>query len=230
MHLLKTDKMKKVYVICHMMASLDGRIDCDMTSQIGSDGYYEALEALNLDATIEGKTTALMHYALKELFHVDQPQAVRCEEIYKSHDADRWEAVVDTKGTLLWPETDTKDRLCIVSEKVSRQYLDYLKTRSISYIVTGEQEVDLLRAIEILKKDFGSERIGVVGGGHINGSFLAKGLLDEVSMVYGAAIDGREGFCAAFDGIDKSHSHPFMLHLKSVRQMGDDSVWLRYNL
>lgn len=23
------------YIICHMMASLDGRIDCDMTEQIG---------------------------------------------------------------------------------------------------------------------------------------------------------------------------------------------------
>lgn len=50
-------------VICHMMASLDGRIDCDMTSHLGSKGYYEALEALKIDTTVEGKVTALHHYA-----------------------------------------------------------------------------------------------------------------------------------------------------------------------
>ena len=42
--------MKKPYVICHMMASIDGRIDCAMTEQIEGNSYYEALEALNLDA------------------------------------------------------------------------------------------------------------------------------------------------------------------------------------
>ena len=42
-----------------MMASLDGRIDCDMTEQIGSDGYYEALNELDIDTSIEGKGTAI---------------------------------------------------------------------------------------------------------------------------------------------------------------------------
>ena len=47
--------MKKPYVICHMMASIDGRIDCAMTEQIEGNSYYETLELLNTDATIEGK-------------------------------------------------------------------------------------------------------------------------------------------------------------------------------
>lgn len=35
------------YVICHMMASLDGRIDCAMTEQIDdTNHYYEALKQL----------------------------------------------------------------------------------------------------------------------------------------------------------------------------------------
>ena len=36
----------KPYIICHMMASIDGRIDCDMTEHIGGNEYYEALEQL----------------------------------------------------------------------------------------------------------------------------------------------------------------------------------------
>ena len=220
--------MKKPYVICHMMASIDGRIDCAMTEQIEGNSYYEALEALNLDATIEGKITALMHYAEKKPFEDGDSPATGVDEIYKSHESKHWEAIVETRGTLQWPEGDTPDRLCIVSQQTSRAYLDYLRDRGISYIVVGRDHVDLAQATALMHSEFGAERIGVVGGGHINGSFLAMGLIDEVSMVFGPAIDGREGFGAAFDGIDASHEHPYKLHLKSVRQMDDECVWLRY--
>ena len=40
--------MKKPYIICHMMISLDGRIDCAMTEHLpGVDDYYQTLEALS---------------------------------------------------------------------------------------------------------------------------------------------------------------------------------------
>lgn len=221
--------MRKPYVICHMMASLDGRIDCAMTEQIEGNSYYEALEALNLDATIEGKVTARMHYAEKGAFDNGDSPAVGADEFFKSHDSNHWEAVVETRGSLLWPQGDTADRLCIVSQQTSRAYLDYLRERGISYIVTGRDHVDLDRATALMQREFGAERIGVVGGGHINGSFLRLGLLDEVSIVFGPAIDGREGFCAAFDGIEANHEHPYKLHLKSVRQMDDECVWLCYH-
>lgn len=220
--------MKKPYVICHMMASIDGRIDCAMTEQIEGNSYYEALGALNLDATVEGKITALMHYAEKGIFDSGDSPAAGSDEFFKSHESTHWEAIVETCGTLLWPEGDTPDRLCIVSQRTSRAYLDYLRGRGISYIVSGSNRVDLAHATALMYSEFGAERIGVVGGGHINGNFLSMGLLDEVSIVFGPAIDGREGFGAAFDGIDASHEHPYKLHLKSVRQMDDECVWLRY--
>ena len=35
------------YIITHMMESVDGRIDCDMTEQIDpTDSYYDALNRL----------------------------------------------------------------------------------------------------------------------------------------------------------------------------------------
>jgi hypothetical protein len=134
-----------------MMASIDGRIDCAMTEQIGGNEYYEALEMLCIDTTIEGKTTAVNHYAEKELFVPKDATPVGKEEFYRSHDAKRWEAVVDTHGTLRWPEGDTPDRICIVSQQASCEYLDYLRRRGISYIATGEEAIDLNRAINILQ-------------------------------------------------------------------------------
>ena len=41
--------MKKPYIICHMMMSVDGRIDCGMTVKIAcSNEYYETLSALDV--------------------------------------------------------------------------------------------------------------------------------------------------------------------------------------
>ena len=221
---------KKAFVVCHMMASVDGRIDCDMTEQIGGDGYYKALAALNVDTRVEGKVTALKHYAEKQPFVAEDKTPVGKEDVFKACDGTGWEVVADTHGTLRWPDSDTPSRVCLVSEDAPKEYLDYLRGRGTLYIATGKGGIDLARAVEILADVFGSKRIGVVGGGHVNGGFLRAGLLDEVSVVIGAAIDGREGFASVFDGIEASHTTPYKLHLMAVEQMADESVWLRYKL
>lgn len=220
----------KPYIVCHMMASVDGRIDCDMTAQIGADGYYAALSELKVDTTIEGRVTGLMHYAEKTPFRAKNPAPIGKTAFFKARESKEHAVIADTRGTLMWPESDTPDRVCLISESAPLEYAEYLESRGISYIAAGKDRIDLEKAVEILAREFGSRRIGVVGGGHINGAFLKAGLLDEVSMVYGAAIDGREGFAAAFDGIEKDHARPFMLRLESVKRMSDDSVWIRYSL
>jgi len=220
--------MNRPYVVCHMMASLDGRIDCDMTEQIGSDGYYEALNELDIDTSIEGKGTAIKHYAEPEPFQPVHNTPIGKTDFYKSHQSEHWEVICDTHGTLRYPESDTKERLVLTSEDASTEYLNYLKDRGISYIAVGKGHIDLAKALDILYNEFDSCQIGVVGGGHINAGFLQAGLLDEISIVYGSAIDGREGFACVFDGVPANHIHPWLLKLYDVQRMNDDSVWLRY--
>ena len=222
--------MNKPFVVCHMMASLDGRIDCDMTEQIGSNGYYDSLSELNVDTSIEGKGTAVKHYAEKETFVPKDNTPVGKTDFFRSHDGNHWDVIADTHGTLVYPESDTKDRLVLISESASKEYLYFLRDKGISYIAVGKEHIDLAKALDILYNEFGVRRVGVVGGGHINAGFHQAGLLDEVSMVYGAAIDGREGFTAAFDGVPADHIHPWLLKLTDVRRMSDDSVWLRYKV
>lgn len=45
----------KPYIICHMMSSVDGRIDCDMTEKIGGDEYYEVLKRLDCSSELSGR-------------------------------------------------------------------------------------------------------------------------------------------------------------------------------
>ena len=58
---------------------------------------------------------------------------------------------------------------------------------------------------------------------------MAKaGLLDEVSLVLGAGIDGRKGMTAVFDGIGNQSFPTVLLKLNSVERIGENSVWMRY--
>lgn len=122
---------------------------------------------------------------------------------------------------------DALPLIVLLSAQVSREYLELLREKSISYVVTGSERIDLARAMEVLGETFGIRRLGLVGGGHINGAFLDAGLLDEVSLLYAPDIDGRAGQTAVFDGI-AADREPFHLQLQEVRRCAEDVIWLRY--
>ena len=232
------------YIICHMMASLDGRIDCAMTEQIhDTNHYYDALAQLGCPSTLEGKTTLAMHYAQDGVFQPQRPHEDAGQQLYKAVEslqvddgtsgmAKGYAIGVDTRGTLLWDDNTTelfgRPLLMMLSEQASQEYLDYLKSKHISYITTGRNGIDLPSAMETLRTVFGVERLAVVGGGNINGSMLDLGLIDEVSMMYGYGIDGRGGMAAAFDGRPMDRK-PVRLTFKSVEEQ-DGIVWMRYQV
>ena len=106
-----------------------------------------------------------------------------------------------------------------------------MKTLGISSIVTGKEKIDLRRAIEILKEVFDVDRLAIVGGGKINGGFLQEGLIDELSLMIGPGIDGRNNQPTLFDGItDKKDFLPVQLDFKEVSTFPNGVVWLRYSL
>ena len=224
--------MKKPYIICHMMTSLDGRIDCAMTEQLpGVQEYYQTLEALNVPTTVTGRVTAELEMALPGKFQASDPTPVGREAFSKKADAPGYEAVVDTRGRLLWPDAGEAEKplLILTSQQVPREYLADLDSRSISWIAAGEERIDLARAAEILATEFGVERMAVVGGSAISTGFLDAGLLDEISVLIGAGIDGRGGMPAVFDG--RAMDHPVTpLRLTGVKQFDSGAVWLRYKV
>ncbi|MFY0390334.1 dihydrofolate reductase family protein [Hominicoprocola fusiformis] len=130
-------------------------------------------------------------------------EALGKEAFSKAAEAEGYEIVVDTHGTLLWGESagDERPLLILTSEQVSKEYLAYLNGKHISWIACGKEHVDLKRACEILAAEFDVKRAAAVGGEHINAGFPAAGLLDEVSILIGAGIDGRGGMQSVFDGL-----------------------------
>lgn len=221
--------MNRPYMICHMMASVDGRIDCAMTECLpGVQEYYAALDALQAPTRISGRVTAQLEMAQPGLFSCETQEPLGKEAFSKAEDAEGYEVVADTRGTLLWNGGE-EDRplLILTSEQVSREYLAYLDRAHISWIACGKEHIDLKRACEILHSAFGVERAAVVGGGHINAGFLSAGLLDEVSVLIGAGIDGRGGMSAVFDGLPETYPVTPM-KLSGVQAYDSGAVWLRY--
>lgn len=224
--------MKRPYTVCHMMATLDGRIDCAMTSKFeNTKEYYETLNALNVPTTVSGKTTAKMELTGEPDFEGDCGSPAGKEMFFKAESAEGYSVVTDTKGSLGWKDklVDGKPLIVIMSQQAGDRYLDYLKRRCISYIVCGEKRIDLGRASEILASEFGVKRMGIVGGGTINAGFLDAGLLDEISLLFAPGIDGRGGMKAAFDGLPMDRE-PFKLTLEDVESYKDGSLWLRYTV
>ena len=104
--------MKKPYIICHMMTSVDGRIDCAMTEQLpGVEDYYQTLDELNVPTTISGRVTAELEMA-KGIFEA------KCLEEYgkmgssKKCDAKGYEVILDTKGKLSDDFEKAFDKIC----------------------------------------------------------------------------------------------------------------------
>lgn len=213
------------------MSSVDGRIDCAMTEKIdNTDNYYQALDSLELDATLEGRVSRQMHYALPDPFKAKDATPIGEEKYFIAHPADHYDIAVDTHGLLTWPKDASSDNLLVITDEAcSHVYHDYLTANGISWIACGKNGIDFHKAMEILGEKFGVKRLGVVGGGHINGAFLQAGLLDEVSLMIGGGIDGRAGMPAVFDGIKQTDYPPTLLKLNSVERMGN-TVWLRYTV
>ena len=221
--------MKKPYIICHMMTSIDGRIDCAMTSKLpGVNEYYSTLSEINVPTTVSGRVTAELEMADGE-FVPKNKETYGKEGFSKKANAKGYEVIVDTKGKLLWHDASgmNKPYLILTSINVTKEYLDYLDSKNISWIACGNDKVDLVKASEILATEFGVERMGIVGGPIINTAFLDSDLLDEISILVGSGIDGRGGMPTVFDGLPMNHNVT-RLKLIDVQKFGSSAVWLRY--
>ena len=173
-----------------------------------------------------------MHFALPEPFVAASSEPIGRTAFHKAaEEKPGSDVAIDTHGKLRWPANKQHGQplLVIACEDCPKEYFDTLDRQGISWIAVGKSRIDLAKAMEMLNTEFGIGRIALVGGGHINGAFLAAGLLDEVSLMIGPGIDGRKGMASVFDGIDNPHRPATLLKLQSVERMGD-TVWMRYKV
>ena len=223
-------------VICHMMTSLDGRILTDgwPLSPEGRKQYEQVHASYDADGWLCGRVTMEQHFA----------QGTRPENEVKRehHGAPREDFVapgkhesyafaLDEHGRLAWDSNDIDGDhvVAILSERVSDDYLAFLRDKGVSYLVCGGRDVDLALMLEKIAARFGVTTLMLEGGGRINGSLLLAGLIDEVSVIVSPVVDGRIGTPALFD-VAADDAKPHRLALDAVERRADDTLWLRYRV
>ena len=223
----------KPHIICHMVSSVDGKIDGSALSSVMAAGEYEAAGAkLKGDAWICGRTTMQQHFAEKKPFVSTSCRPAGPRPVFVARRAKSYAISVDTQGKLLWAggDLDGDHLICVVSQQAPADYLDMLRQRGISYVVSGKSSVDLRKAVDQLGKHFAICTLLLEGGGHINGAFLEAGLVDELSLLVVPGVDGRHEIPAVFDGVSPSKKKAVRLRLKSVERRKRDALWLRYEV
>ncbi|MBV9998689.1 MAG: RibD family protein [Verrucomicrobia bacterium] len=222
----------KPHIICHMLASVDGRIDGEALEAVTQEGEYEATAAqLGGDAWLCGRTT-MEYFAEEDPFVSASNAPAGPQPVFVARRADAYAIAVDTRGKLRWAKGSLGDDhlICVLSEQAPADYLDLLRDKGVSYVVCGASSVDLTRAVDLLGEHFGIRTLLLEGGGHINGAFLQAGLVDELSLVLVPGIDGRREVPAVFDGVNPARACAVALKLRSVERRAKDALWLRYEV
>lgn len=239
--------MARPRIICHMHMSLDGKIvgdylptDVGMASQrefhalaYGLDRHFRAHKGwLSGRITTEDNFT---HYRKPELD--DTATTAPGGDYIAVPDAPMNYFSVDPSGMLGWDRNsidyfDTNAHVVeILSGKASNAYKNLLRRLEISYLIAGEDSLDLELAVEKIGATFGVEELMLGGGGGLNWSFIRAGLCDELSLVLTPAADGTKGAQTLFEA-DERYSTPVPtgFTLNATQVLNDGSLWLRYTV
>lgn len=227
----------KPYVICHMVASVDGRTLTSRWRPENADrrGYFEPLhDRLGVDAWLVGRVTG-QEYAKRDAYPRHTDQRYPREAWFARRDAAAYGIVLDAHGKIAWGRSDIGgDPIVVVlTELVSDTHLAGLREDGVSYVFAGTRELDLGLVLEILHRELGIKRLEVNGGGVTNGAFLRAGLIDEISVAIFPAVDGRNGAPCVFDSREEEAGTAAALRsvtLASSEVLECGAVWLRYRV
>jgi riboflavin biosynthesis pyrimidine reductase len=227
----------KPYVICHMNASVDGRILGSRwrPAENRMPGLFERLhETLGGGSWLIGRVTG-SEYAKAEAYPDHNGETYPREPWFARRDAAAYGIALDAQGKIAWGRSDIGGDpiVAVLTEKVSAAHLAGLRREGVSYIFAGRQQLDLALALEILNRELRVDRLLLEGGGGSNGSFLRAGLIDEISVAICPAIDGAKGAPSIFDSSDKEAGIAAPIGgmtLASCEVLEGGAVWLRYRL
>ncbi len=217
------------YVICHMAPSIDGRIVSVGSSRSLTAAYDRLAETFDADAWIAGRVSMAPYAGKTRVPRRKVRSRIPRKDFIADSNASSYAIAIDSSGKLTWKSNaiDEAHVITILSERVSDDYLAFLQSRGVSYLFSGRTKIDLSKVLVKLRKKFGIRKLLLEGGGKINGSFLAAGLIDELSVLIARVADGSVGTPTLFD-VEGEAGPPRKLRLISVETLQGDLVWLRY--
>jgi riboflavin biosynthesis pyrimidine reductase len=220
-----------------MVASIDGRIVVDgwpdAISATVRRQYEEVHASYHADGWLCGRVT--MEAFAKRLRTTEEVarehRGPPREDFVPPGDHASFAFAIDPAGRLAWESNNIGGDhvVAVLSERVSDDYLAFLRERGASYLLAGARDVDLPLALDKIGARFGVKTLMLEGGGQINGGMLRAGLVDEVSLLVAPVVDGRTGTPALFD-VEAGGTALGRLALDHVERRAGDVLWLRYRV
>jgi 2,5-diamino-6-(ribosylamino)-4(3H)-pyrimidinone 5'-phosphate reductase len=215
-----------------MMSSVDGRIQQKNWGLKNPGDLYEQMAAkITSDGWIVGRVTMEEFSSTKPRkrrpgkFHVPKGDFVG------DYDTETFAIAIDPHGKLKFDtnRVDTEHVITVVTGNVSAEYLDYLRSKQVSYIIGGKKQIDLRTVVWKLAKYFPIKRLTLQGGGGVNGSFLKAGLIDELYLLVLPVADGSMATPTVFDAeIGYTKRRAAQLRLRSAKVLNKNSILLKY--
>lgn len=242
--------MNKPKIICHMIASVDGKLYPSRWSAgaVKSDisaSYERAASVYGAQGWMVGRVT-MAEYAdsIKEEEPLVTPEIVAGfkgpgpASFTGDLDGRLLAAVFDSRCSLHYsdPILPTGEHLVAVLPACAPQeYLEELQKAGIYYVFAGADGRDLKAGVQALAAAFDASTLLLEGGAVINGAFLLHRLIDELSLLIYPGLDGHLDV-PSFLGVKGAHDlSPAQLSgvrmkLISANAGEGDIVWLRYGL
>jgi riboflavin biosynthesis pyrimidine reductase len=222
------------HIICLMTSSLDGRLhpgrytrSPDGTPNDWSAAYEALHDELAADAWIVGRTT--MAEMAKGTPHPPANPQTPPRPLHLTGARGPFAIALDRSGKLHFaaPDVGGDPVVALLGPDVPDTHLAELAGDGISYIVAADPDMALAPLMRILKRDLGIETLLLEGGGGINGSFFAAGLVDEFTVFLAPALDGSPSPAIVEAGKDGLKGK-VQLSLFSCDQLSSGAVRLRY--
>jgi len=217
-----------------MMSSLDGRIIVQRWGQNppGRADYETTANTYDAQAWLCGRVT------MEKDFTEGRPPVLKPvtapldrRDFVAEHGAESFAIAVDAHGKLGWDAASIDDDhiIEVLTEQVPDAYLVGLRELGISYIFGGRTELNFAVVLEKLGRLFPIQTILLEGGGHLNGSLLKAGLVDEISQLILPLVDGASNSAVSFEqGPNPGPARH--LKLLALEQRPHDVLWLRYEV
>lgn len=227
----------KPHVICLMVSSLDGRIHPSRWTKSPDGGPKEWSKVYeDLHGKLEGDAWLVGRVTMAEMSKATAHPPAATSTIERPHhfakrDAKTYAIAFDRSGKLHFdkPDVGGDHVVVLLGPAVTDAHLAGLASAGVSYVVAPDDSMAVRPLLELLGHELGIKRLLVEGGGNVNGSMLAAGVVDEISLLVAPAIDGALGITGVFEVPDKAGlAGKVRLRFTSVETLEHGTVHLRY--
>lgn len=236
--------MKRPYLFCHMMTSVDGKImgkymeapECGAAGQAFDEIAFGKRGDYRMQGWLSGRITSDDNFTMYRKPDLDEnAPAVPEGDFISVKGAPMYYISIVPSGKLGWEGNtleyagNTATIIEVLTEKVSNAYKAFLRKLNISYIIAGKETLDPVLTMEKLHNCFGFTCLMLGGGSVLNWTFIQAGVCDELSVVIAPVADGSTNTPALFSARGAlGNDDPVGFTLKSAGVLEGGCVWLRY--